>query len=270
MRSAPPSRPGATPPDDPFIARRVVIAGADSPVGRAASELFADRGADVGLLYSHDREAALRTAQSVAARGRRAIVSRLDPSEVRTVRDQVEDVVDELGGLDVLVVDGGTGTQRAMLEVEPDDWRATMSEELDAAFFTMQLAARRMVREERGGRIVAVTWLPDHQSMNGSAAMEAAEDGLSGIVRRTAVELAPHGITVNAVSPGDVHDPQSDGDPDRADVPLGRAADPREIAEVIAFLSSDAASYVTGASVVVDGGKLLANRTASAVRTAGR
>lgn len=260
--------PDALPPPEPFIARRVVVSGADSPLGRAAAELFAARGADLGLLYAHDRDAAMRTAQSVSARGRRAVVSELEPSQVSSVRDQVEDVVDALGGVDVLVVDGRTGTARPMLEVEPEEWRETISTELDAAFFTIQLAARRMVREDRGGRVIAITWLPDHQSLTTSAALDAAEDGLSGVVRRTAVELAPHGITVNAVIPGDVMDPDDEAGDAREDVPLGRAGDPREIAEVIAFLGSDGASYVTGASVVVDGGKLLANRTATAVSTA--
>lgn len=249
--------PDAQLDEAPFLARRVVISGADSPVGRATAELFADRGADLGLLYSKDREAALRTAQSIEARGRRAVTSRLDADLIGSVRDQVEDVIDELGGIDVLVLDGHVDATGTVLEVEITEWRDIIGAELDSAFFVLQLAARRMVRDGRGGRIVAVTWLPDHESMEGSAATEAAEDGIAGAVRRAALELAEHGITVNSVSPGDIADPSSESDPERQSIPLGRAGDPREVAEVIAFLASDAAGYVTGASVAVDGGMLL-------------
>lgn len=259
--------PEAYTPDEPFVARRVVVSSADSDVGRAAAELFADRGADVGLLYTDDREAALVTAQSVAARGQLAIMSRLDPSEIDSIRDQVEDVVDQLGGVDVLVVGGRLDSGGSMLEVEPDAWRSVLSAELDAAFFAIQLAARRMVRDGRGGRIIAVTWVPDHHNMTGSAAVEAAEDGLSGVVRRSALELAEHRITVNAVSPGDIAATGAQGDLVRDDIPLRRLGNPREVAEVIGFLASDPAGYITGASVPVDGGMQLTGPASSRVGT---
>lgn len=261
------SGPGARDRDEPFVARRVIISSADSDVGRAAAELFADRGADIGLLYATDRDVAEETARSISARGRLAIMTRLDPSEVSSIRDQVEDVVDELGGVDVLVVGGRIDTSGSMLEVEPDAWRTVLSAELDASFFAIQLVARRMVRDRRGGRIIAVTWVPDHHNMTGSAAVEAAEDGLSGVVRRSALELAAYGITVNSVSPGDISVMGTSGDLVRDDIPLGRVGSPQEVAQVIGFLASDSAGYITGASVPVDGGMQLTGPASSRVGT---
>lgn len=255
----------ALPPMQPFVPRRVVVCGGDTGLGRAVAEVMAERGASIGLLYKHDREAAERTAEAVRLRGVDAVLTRLDPTKLHSVRDQTEDVVDALGGIDVLVVDGHPQAQGSVLEVEIDEWRQVMLDELDSSFFVIQLAARRMVRERRGGRIIAVTWLPDHNLMNDSAAFEAAEDGLAGVVRRSALELAPHAITVNSVSPGDIAEYGSPEPRTRDDIPLGRAGYLREVAEVIAFLASDKASYVTGASIAVDGGMLLTGPTSQRV-----
>ena len=119
-----------------------------------------------------------------------------------------------------------------------------------------------MVAAGRGGRIIAITSVHEHQPRVGSSAYDAAKHGLGGLVKTAALELGQHGITVNAVAPGEIATPmtdQTDEDPTttaRPGIPLGRPGDAREIAAVVAFLASPAASYVTGASWVVDGGML--------------
>lgn len=261
--------PDASPSSGPFTPRKAVITGGDSMVGRATAELLASRGADIVLLWRRDEEAAVRAARAVEGLGRLAIVRHAAIEGLDEVRDQIEDVIDALGGIDVLVFDGRVEAAMPLLEVEPADWRDVIASELDAAFFSIQIAARRMVRERRGGRIIALTGLREHHPTAGSAVHDAAEDGLGGLVRSAALELAGDGITVNAVAPGEIASDGAGDRRERADIPLGRAGDPREVAEVIAFLASGAASYVTGASIIVDGGMLLTGLTAIRAGAAG-
>jgi NAD(P)-dependent dehydrogenase (short-subunit alcohol dehydrogenase family) len=148
------------------------------------------------------------------------------------------------------------------LDVTWASWSSIIRTDLDGAFVCIQRAARRMVRAGRGGRIIAVTSVHEHQPRVGSAAYDAAKHGLGGLMKTIALELGQYGITANAVAPGEIATPmtgQTDEDPQqthRPGVPLGRPGDAREIAAVIAFLASRAAGYVTGVSWPVDGGML--------------
>ncbi len=175
----------------------------------------------------------------------------------------IDDLAEALGGIDVLVNNAGRGGRAAFLEQTLADFEAELAVNLTGAFVCAQAAARRMVAAGRGGRIVNVTSVHEHVPLPDSSAYCATKGGLGLLTKCMALELAEHGITVNAVAPGEIATPMTgahDVDPhgeDRPGIPLGRPGDAHEIAATIAHLASAEASYTTGASFVVDGGLLL-------------
>lgn len=244
--------------------RRVaIVTGSDSGIGKATAIRLGKAGCDVGVTFHTDERGARDTAEQVAAAGRRAEVRQLDVTDASGAPAVVETLADALGGLDVFVNNAGTGPGGRFLELNLDEWRATVDTDLTGAFLCGQQAARHMVAAGRAGRIINVTSVHEHVPLIAASAYCAAKGGLGMLTKVMALELAEHGITVNAVAPGEVSTPmtdQHDADPTkqpRPGVPLGRPAHAGEVAAAIAFLASPEASYITGESLVVDGGLLL-------------
>src|SRR5215218_6085410 len=244
--------------------RVAIVTGSESGIGRATAVALARQGCDLGITWYRDEAQGEATAAEVRSLGRRAELRPLDLTRLPDAADVVDELADVLGGIDVLVNDAGTGHLTPLLDLDLATWREVLATDLDGAFLCLQRAARRMVSAGRGGRIVNITSVHEHQPRVGAAAYCAAKGGLGLLTRVAAIELAAHGITVNAVAPGEIATAmtgQEDEDPTapghrRPGVPLGRPGHAAEVAGVVAFLASPDAGYVTGSSWAVDGGML--------------
>ena len=245
------------------MARLAIVTASDSGIGKATAVALAAAGCDVGITWHSDEDGASGTAAEVEAAGRRAVVRRLDLTRLPDAAQVVDELAEELGGVDVLVNNAGTGGGGPFLDFAWDDWRRILAVDLDGAFLCAQRAARRMVSQGRGGRIVNVTSVHEHVPLRGATAYCAAKGGLGLLTKVMALELAEHGITVNAVAPGEIATPMTgneDVDPrsiGRPAIPAGRPGDAREVASLVVWVCSEDAAYVTGSSYVVDGGLLL-------------
>jgi NAD(P)-dependent dehydrogenase (short-subunit alcohol dehydrogenase family) len=239
-----------------------IVTGGNSGIGRATSVLLAERGFDVGLTFHADEEQARDAAVECAAHGVRAAVRAMDlEADVRQA-GAVESLAAELGGVDVFVNNAGGAHAGPVLELGLDDWRRTLDLGLTGAFLCLQHAGRRMVAQGRGGRLIAVTSIHEHVPLRDSAAYGAAKGGLGMLMKSLALELGPHGITANAVAPGEIATKmtgQEDQDPhgEHRDLPVPRPGHAREIAGMIGFLASPEGAYTTGQSLIVDGGMAL-------------
>ncbi|SDM50174.1 SDR family oxidoreductase [Allokutzneria albata] len=249
--------------------RTAIVTGSDSGIGKAVAVTLASAGVDVGITYHQDTDGAEQTATDVTGCGAKAAVRRLDLTDLPGSANVIDELADELGGVDVLVNCAGTGSSEPAIGMAYDTWRGVISVDLDGAFLCAQRAARRMIDAGRGGRIINITSVHEHAPRIGAAPYCAAKAGLGMLTKVLALELAPHGITVNSVAPGEISTPmtgQENVDPraqDRPGYPLGRPGHAHEVAGVVAFLATPAAGYVTGASYVVDGGMLLMGPQAS-------
>ena len=236
------------------------VTGAQQGIGRATAVALARAGADVGLNYLDDATAAQRVAAEIEALGRRAVVVQGDVAVPSQAEAMTAAVVKALGGLDVLVNNAGVFPRVPFLEMKESDWDYVIDVNLKGSFFCAQAAARHMVRLHRHGAIVNLASTAVRGSVLG-VHYSASKGGIQAMTRAMALELAPHDIRVNAIAPGltDTAQPRY-GHSEEAlaamarTIPLGRMAQPEEIADVAVFLVSDEARYITGQTMFVNGG----------------
>jgi len=243
-------------------ARFAVVTGSDSGIGAATATLLATEGFDVGLTFHTDEDGVRRTAKAVEERGQRAFVRQLD-AESPDAGKTVDELAEELGGIGVLVNVAGTGHRSRVVETDLETWRHVLATDLDGPFLCARAAARRMIDAGDGGRIVNVTSVHEYVPRLGAAAYCAAKAGLGMLTKVLALELGEHAITVNSVAPGEIAtemtgmDEREAYEQEREGNPLGRPGHVAEVASMIGFLASPRSSYVTGATLTVDGGLTL-------------
>lgn len=246
-----------------------IVTGSSAGIGKATAVAFAQAGYDVGITWHDEENGAKETAEEVAAEGRRAEIRHLDLADPTSGPDVIEDLIRALGGVDVLVNNAGGGASSPFLDHSLEEWQNVLNVDLTGAFLCAQRAARHMVENGTQGRIINVTSVHEHIPLKGSSAYCAAKGGLGLLTKVMAVELAEHGITVNAVAPGEVATKMTDNEDEnpqkeeRSGIPVGRPGYAREIADTIVFIASPQASYMNGASIIVDGGLTLMGAVAN-------
>jgi len=240
-----------------------LVTGAQQGIGRGIALAFAREGADVAVNYLDDRAAAEKVLREVHAAGRRAVLVQADVARPTDAQTMVAQVLSELGGLDVLVNNAGVYPRVPFLEMRETDWDLVLDVNLKGGFFCAQAAARAMVAAGRRGSIINMA----SQAIRGAVRgvhYSASKGGVVAMTRATALEPAPHGIRVNAIAPGltDTAQPRYGNNEEElaamaSAVPLGRMAQPDDIAAVAVFLASDDARHVTGQTVHVNGGSYM-------------
>ena len=247
-----------------FVSPVAIVTGSDSGIGQESAKELAENGFDVGITYREDEAGARETLGVVEGVGRQGDVRRLDLNDLPDAADAIDDLADSLGGMDVLVNNAGMGDPTGeFLKLSYEEWQRVLDVNLSGAFLCSQRAARRMVDAGNGGRIINITSVHEHIPRIGASAYSASKAGLGLLTKVMAMELAPHGILVNAIAPGEISTPMTDAedtDPhtiERPNLPLGRPGHAREISAWVAFLASEKSSYATGQSFIVDGGLML-------------
>ncbi len=252
--------------------RSALVTGAARGIGRAIAERLAADGLAVSVADLPSAGGELQgVAEALAADGAAALALTLDVADADQVENAVAAHVDRFGGLDVMVANAGIAVTAPLLETTAEQWQHTFDVNVLGVVHCYQAAARQMIAQGRGGRLIGAASVASHRGGKWQAAYSASKFAVRGLSQSVAQDLAEHGITVNVYSPGVVHTPMWDSIDDAlttrrqtepgsalagmvAAIPLGRLETPADVAGVVSFLASPDSAYVTGQSLVVDGG----------------
>ena len=248
-----------------FGGKVVLVTGAQQGIGRAMATEFAAAGADIAINWLDDEAAAQEVAAAVRGHGRRAALIRADMGKIAEVQAMVATTERELGRLDILINNAGVFPRVSVLEMRESDWDFVLDVNLKGAFFCAQAAAKSMVAAARQGSIISLTSGAAYRGSPRGVHYCASKGGVVSMTKEMALELAPYRIRVNAIAPGltDTAQPRyGSSEEEIAEnaklIPLGRIAQPEDIARAAVLLASDGAGFITGQVWHVNGGGYLA------------
>jgi 3-oxoacyl-[acyl-carrier protein] reductase len=241
--------------------RRALVTGASRGIGRAIAICLAQRGAAVAVNYASSESAALEVCTAIETSGGKATAVGFDVGDATAVEAGIKRVVDALGGLDIVVNNAGISIDALLMRAREEDWDKLERTNLRGTLLVSKAAARHLLRAKEHGRIVNLSSVVGEQGNTGQAMYAATKAGIIGMTKSMARELAGRGLTANVVAPGfidtDMTEAALQGDAREAllaQIPLHRVGTPDDIAEAVAFLASDAAGYITGQVLRVNGG----------------
>ena len=239
--------------------KKALVTGGSRGIGRAIALELARQGADVAVNYARNVEAATQVVAEIETLGRSAVALPADVGDFDQAAALVKAAIKALGRLDVLVNNAGITRDTLLLRMQEADWDEVLRVNLKGVFNTSKAAVRSMMRQ-RAGRIINISSVSGLMGQVGQANYSAAKAGMIGLTKSMAREFAARGITVNAVAPGLITTDMTAAldeelrEQMRSLIPLGRFGVAEDVAHVVAFLASDAAAYITGAVLPVDGG----------------
>lgn len=239
--------------------KTALVTGASRGIGRAIAIGLAEAGADVAVNYSGSEAAAAETVQAIEALGRKAIMIKANVGKAAEFDEMTAKTLEAFGKLDILVNNAGITRDNLIMRMKEEDFDEVIETNLKGVFNGLKAVTRPMMKQ-RSGRIINISSVVGVLGNAGQANYVAAKAGVIGLTKSAAKELASRGITVNAVAPGFIVSDMTDKLPEEArakilgEIPLGRMGRPEDIAAAVVYLASDAASYMTGQTIHVDGG----------------
>ena len=239
-----------------------IVTGGNTGIGAAVVLALAEKGAKVVIDYVTNPDAEEELERKIASLGETAVGVQADVSKVTDLQKLIDAAVSNFGRLDVMVNNAGIETRSSILDTSEEQYEKVLAINLKSAFFGTQLAAKQMIAQGSGGRIINISSVHEDWPMPGNAAYCLSKGGMRMLTRQAGVELGPYNIHVVGVGPGAVATPintSTMADPDKMKrldeaIPLGRMAQPEEIGSVVAFLAGDGATYLNGTTVFADGG----------------